>query len=114
MLLYDTRDESEQTYIAKFIELASVHGIAINYAIDRAALDLGLHLTVPIRPSIKGVTGSRVWFQFKGKSENSFTRKEFDASSTISQSVGIEHLRQWYRYGEAVYLTVLINAKYYN
>lgn len=110
MLDYDTRDESEQIYIGKFTALAAAHGIPITYTTDRAALDIGLHLTVRKTDKMKGVTGSRVWFQFKGQATETLSLEKYENADAISQSVKIEHLRQWYRYGEPVYLVVYVEA----
>ena len=110
MLRYDIRDESEQVYLAKFTEQAAAHGIAINYALDRAALDLGVHLTAPMSSKMKGVTAYRVWFQFKGKATESLTSEALEKKDSISQSVEVEHLRQWYRYSEAVYVVVYVGS----
>jgi hypothetical protein len=112
MLILDTRDEGEQIYLAAFMQMASKHGVSIRYSLDRAALDLGLHLTAPFEPGKKSVTSSRVWFQFKGigQGKNGLSKEKFDEITDISQSVKIEHLRQWYRYAEPVYLTVYVEA----
>lgn len=110
MLDYDTRDESEQIYLGKFVALAAAHGIPITYTTDRAALDIGLHLTVRKTDKMKGVTGSRVWFQFKGQATETLSLEKYGRANTISQAVKIEHLRQWYRYGEPVYLVVYVEA----
>lgn len=112
MLIFDTRDEGEQIYLAAFMQMAGKYGVGIKYSLDRAALDLGLHLTAPLAPGKKGVTGSRVWFQFKGigQGKNGLSKEKFDRITHISQSVKLEHLRQWYRYAEPVYLTVYVEA----
>lgn len=111
-LIYDQRDEREQIYTEKFLSLAASHGISIKYTIDRAALDAGLHLTAPLDSSLKSVTDKRVWFQFKGKEDSAggLTKEKFDQTGNISQSVKVEHLRQWYRYAEPVYLAVYVQA----
>jgi hypothetical protein len=55
------QDEFEDEDEAKFRALAASRGVAIEYSRDRAAIDLGLHL------SVRGiVTDTRVCFQFKG------------------------------------------------
>lgn len=113
MLDFDTRDESEQLYTAKFLVLSAKHGIGIRYALDRGALDLGLHLTMPINPKKKGVTAKRIWFQFKGidSGANGISKEKFDKITEIPLGgIKIEHLRQWYRYAEPVYLTVYLEA----
>jgi hypothetical protein len=111
-IIFDHRDESEQIYTAKFLSSANRHGIAIRYETDRAVLDLGLHLTAPLDPRSKSVTGSRVWFQLKGKEDgpNGLTKQQFDQKVAMPQAVKIEHLRQWFRYAEPVYLTVYVAA----
>ncbi len=111
-IVFDRRDESEQIYTAKFLSLATRHGVIIRYETDRAALDIGLHLTAPLDSRSKRVTSSRVWFQFKGKedSPNGLTKEQFSQKPAIPQSVKIEHLRQWFRYAEPVYLTVYVEA----
>lgn len=111
-LKFDIKDENELVYTDKFLSAAHRHGISIRYTTDRAALDLGLHLTVPLNDRFKGVTCSRVWFQFKGieAGKNGISKEKFDAISEIPQSVKVEHLRQWCRYAEPVYLTVYLHA----
>src|SRR5947209_10811861 len=111
-LLFDRRDESELVYTDKFLSIAHKHGISVRYATDRAALDLGLHLTVPLNDRFKAVTSTRVWFQFKGidAGRNGISKERFDEITDIPQSVKIEHLRQWCRYSEPVYLTVYVHA----
>jgi hypothetical protein len=108
----DRRNKFERKYTKKFEERAAEHGIGVEYEEDRAALDYGLHLTVPgdDGDSLEGVTNTRVWFQFKGQGRKTLTREQFDGGSDIAESVEIEHLRQWYRYPEPVYLTVYVEA----
>ena len=54
-------DGFEDEYEAEFRRLAARRGIIVEYRRDRAAIDLGLHLSVG-----GAVTDTRVWFQFKG------------------------------------------------
>lgn len=109
---FDRKEESEQVYTAKFLSLANRHGIPVRYETDRAKLDLGLHLTAPLDSRFKSVTANRVWFQFKGKQDgpNGLTKEKFNKAAHISQAVEVEHLRQWVRYAEPVYLTVYVEA----
>jgi hypothetical protein len=108
----DKRNKFERKYTKKFEERAAEHGIGLEYEEDRAALDYGLHLTVPgdDGDSLEGVTSTRVWFQFKGQGRTTLTREAFDSSDDIAVSVEIDHLRQWYRYSEPVYLTIYVEA----
>jgi hypothetical protein len=109
---FDRKEESEQIYTAKFLSLANRHGIPVRYETDRAKLDLGLHLTAPLDSRFKSITANRVWFQFKSKQDgpNGLTKEKFDKAAHISQAVGVEDLRQWFRYAEPVYLTVYVEA----
>ncbi|MDT4896710.1 MAG: hypothetical protein QOH25_1787 [Acidobacteriota bacterium] len=108
----DKRNKFERMYTKKFEGLAAEHGIGIEYDEDRAALDYGLHLTITDEKDnpLEGVTSTRVWFQFKGKSLKTLTLERFNKSVEISEQVEIDHLRQWYRYAEPVYLTIYIEA----
>lgn len=106
----DNRNKFEREYIKKFESKAARYGIGVEYEEDRAALDWGLHLTIPGNSSFETVTPMRVWFQFKGQSLKTLTREEFDESSHITESIKIDHLRQWYRYAEPVYLAVYVEA----
>lgn len=102
-------DTFERGYRAKFQVLAAAHGLRIDYEQDLAALDQGLHL-VRSTPAGERVTDTRIWFQFKGIMESTLSLSEFQAASSISISVAIEHLRQWYRSPEPVYLVVYVQA----
>jgi len=108
-LTNDKRNRFERIYTKKFEEIAAAYGIGIDYEEDRAALDFGLHLTIP-GATFEGVTATRVWFQFKGQSTATLTIAKFDKKDDISQQVEIEHLRQWYRYAEPVYLVVYLEC----
>lgn len=105
----DNRIRFERIYRKKFEDIAAEYGIGIVYEEDRAALDFGLHLTIP-DVTFEGVTGTRVWFQFKGQNSKTLPREKFEAKDDISQQVEIEHLRQWYRYAEPVYLVVYVES----
>lgn len=94
-LINDNRNRFERIYRKKFEEIAAEYGIGIGYEEDRAALDFGLHLTIP-GTTFEGVTATRVWFQFKGQSAETLATKKFDKKDYFSQQVEIEHLRQWY------------------
>jgi hypothetical protein len=54
-LIYDLKDQREQIYTDKFLSLADSHGISIRYTTDRAALDIGLHLTAPLDTRFRDV-----------------------------------------------------------
>lgn len=105
----DNRSRFERIYRKKFENIAAEYGIGITYEEDRAGLDFGLHLTIP-GATFEGVMATRVWFQFKGQNSKTLPREKFEATDDISQQVEIEHLRQWYRYAEPVYLAVYVES----
>jgi len=59
------QDEFEGLYTEKFRGLARPFGEFIKYERDRAAIDLGLHLTERTA-RFRTVSNTRVWFQLKG------------------------------------------------
>lgn len=106
-LTNDKRNRFERIYTKKFEEIAAAYGIGIDYEGDRAALDFGLHLTIP-GSKFEGVTARRV--SIKGQSTGTLATEKFDKKDDFSQQVEIEHLRQWYRYAEPVYLVVYLEC----
>src|SRR5436309_2594320 len=106
----DNRNKFEREYLKKFESKAARYGIGVEYEEDRAALDWGLHLTMPGGDSFESVTPTRVWFQFKGQSVKTLTLEEFDENDHITESVKIDHLRQWCRYAEPVYFAIYVEA----
>src|SRR5947209_3650514 len=102
-------DKFEKIYKAKFASMAANYGLRVDYEMDRAAIDLGLHLTEP-KGAGETVTDTRVWFQFKGKMQASLSREQFESAEHVALSLEMAHLRQWYRSPEPVYLTVYIES----
>ena len=98
-------DGFEDEYEGEFRTLAARRGVVIEYRRDRAAIDLGLHL------SVGGVvTDTRIWFQFKGIHTQTLGLEEFQKASDVALDLDIEHLRQWYRSPEPVYLVVHVES----
>src|SRR5215210_6349552 len=83
-----THDDFEGAYTEKFRVLARPYGEFIQYERDRAAIDIGLHLTEIADDAVrekfkkvsKTVTNTRVWFQLKGVRESRLSFEEFTAS----------------------------------
>lgn len=110
MLVVGKTDAFEQNYMAKFEQLASRHGVFVKYERDRAARDIGLHLTKDLKSGKKQVTNSLVWFQMKGVMATTLTKQAFEASKGVSLSMDIEHLRHWFLDKEPTHLIVYVES----
>lgn len=109
-LKVDKKGKFEERYVNAFEARARQRGILLTYDRDQAAIDRGLHLTAEIDDYYEGVTNTRVWFQFKGQGEKTTSREKFDAATHVAVSVEIDHLRQWYKDSDPVYLVVYVEA----
>lgn len=110
MLIVGKTDAFEQGYMAKFELLAAEHGVFVKYERDRAARDIGLHLTKSTKSGEKQVTNSLVWFQMKGVMATTLTKEQFESAGTVSLSMDIEHLRHWFLDNEPTHLVVYIES----
>lgn len=99
------QDDFEDLYTAKFRVAASQHGVVIKYERDRAAIDLGLHLTAD-----QTMSDGRVWFQLKGVHAETLSAEAFASRDSVRVHLEIEHVRAWYRSGEPVYLIVYVES----
>jgi len=110
MLLVGQTDAFEQNYMAKFEQLASNHGVFVKYERDRAARDIGLHLTKDMKSGKKQVTNALVWFQMKGIMASTLSRQQIEVDNTVRLSLNIEHLRHWYLDKEPTHLVVYVES----
>ncbi|MDO8502760.1 MAG: hypothetical protein Q7S20_13035 [Gemmatimonadaceae bacterium] len=78
-----SQDAFERRYMAAFEALAAQHGIVVKYQRDRAARDIGLHLTKPDREGAETLTSSLVWFQMKGITAAVLTKETFASSNYV-------------------------------
>lgn len=104
-------DRFERLYIAQLKALLSSGGVPVTYDQDRAAIDTGLHLFVEGADNDYLATHARVWFQAKGKRTTTLSSAQFDAASSLSTSVEVDHLRYWYAAPEPVYLAVFVESQ---
>ena len=90
-------DEFESLYMAKFRQLAAPYGVFVEYALDRAGRDIGLHLTQPIASS-RGriVTPALIWFQMKGIMKQTLSIEDYKSIEEVSIVLEVAHLRFWY------------------
>lgn len=110
MLVVGKTDAFEQDYMAKFEQLATQHGVFVKYERDRAARDIGLHLTKDMKSGKKQVTNSLVWFQMKGLMATTLTKDQFESAKSVSLSMDIEHLRHWFLDEEPTHLVVYVES----
>ncbi|MCP1489394.1 hypothetical protein J3D48_005707 [Pseudomonas fluorescens] len=110
MLVIGKTDAFEQNYMAKFEQLATDHGVFVKYESDRAARDIGLHLTKDLKSGKKQVTNSLIWFQMKGVMATTLTLEAFKAAKSVSLSMDVEHLRHWFLDGEPTHLIVYVES----
>jgi hypothetical protein len=102
-------DEFEQFYTERFRTLASPHGVFIKYERDRAALDIGLHLTSAAGAQ-RRVSLTRIWFQLRGVQKSTFSAEEYDRVSSVKLRVNLADLKFWFASPEPVYLTHYVEA----
>jgi hypothetical protein len=59
-------DAFERNYTQRFRSLCAPYGEIVLYERDRAARDIGLHLTREISDGVQTVSSAFCWFQLKG------------------------------------------------
>lgn len=110
MLVVGKTDSFEQGYMAKFELLATQHGVFVKYEKDRAARDVGLHLTKELKSGQRQVTNSLVWFQMKGVMATTLSKEKFAEDGGVSLSMDVEHLRHWFLDKEPTHLVVYVES----
>ena len=103
-------DEFEGLYTEKFRSLARPFGEFIKYERDRAAIDVGIHLTEKTNRRFRSVSNTRTWFQLKGIRATTLGLPEFEGRSDVALDLDIDDLRFWYASPEAVYLAVYVES----
>ncbi|MGO4489979.1 DUF4365 domain-containing protein [Microbacterium sp. 2RAF4] len=103
-------DVLEQSYMAKLRSILTKEGVLVEYPVDRAVIDVGIHLWIDVEGK-KEVIGPRVWFQAKGFHDTTVTKDDYDAAETITTpSLELDHVRAWYNAPEPVYLALYVEA----
>ena len=110
MLIIGKTDQFEQKYMTKFEQLATDYGFFVKYERDRAARDIGLHLTKDLSSGKKLVINRIVWFQMKGVMKKTLPAEKFEKEHNVSLSLEVEHLRHWFLENEPTHLVVYVEA----
>lgn len=104
-------DDFENRYMGRFREIAAPYGVFVEYALDRAGRDIGLHLTQPsVSGSGKIVTPALIWFQMKGIMRNTLPIDAYENSDESSVVLEVSHLRFWYMNIQPTYLAVYVEC----
>jgi len=107
-------DLLERHYIYKFRALIEPFGEFIKYEYDRAAVDLGLHLTEPSTTKegkgIENVSNTRVWFQLKGFHATTLSREQYEKKEFVSYPIRLDQVKFWYASPEPIYFTIYIES----
>lgn len=104
-------DVFEQQYMYELKMLLAARGVVLNYGIDRAAIDVGVHLWIEAEDGSRDVSGPRVWMQAKGYHAETLTVEALAAAESISShSVSMNHVRFWYNAPEPVYLVEYVES----
>ena len=101
MALVGKTDSFERLYMEKFRVFAAAFGEFVNYEHDRAARDIGLHLTQQLASGQERVSSSLCWFQMKGV---------MDGLSAISIRLQVSHLKFWFLQPMPTYLVVYVEC----
>lgn len=99
----------EDEYTDLFVHRFRRRGVAVKYERDRAARDLGIHLTAPGSLDLSDV---RVWFQLKGLHSETFSADQLARAATVPVKLDMEDIKKWYAAPEAVYIVVYLEARH--
>jgi hypothetical protein len=105
-------DEFERLYTEKFRSLVSEFGLFVQYERDRAALDIGLHLTAQTGEQ-RRVSHTRIWFQLKGIHKETLPLENYQRYTGVGipiRGIQLDHLKFWFASPEPIYLAVYIEA----
>ena len=102
-------DVFEGVYKEKFRTLVRVFGEFVQYERDRAAVDIGLHLTKS-NGMQRRVSHTRIWFQLKGIHKETLSMEDYRSAKNIPVSVQLHHLKFWFASPEPIYLAVYVEV----
>ena len=104
-------DTFEQRYVQRFRDRFGEFGLFLNYEMDRAARDIGLHLTRKAADGGQLVSSVVCWFQLKGIMKSTLSAEQFAKSRDVSLSLEVSHLRCWFLLPTPTYLTVYVESE---
>lgn len=103
-------DQFEQNYMAKLRLYLTEVGVLVEYPLDRAAIDVGVHLWVDSEGQDE-VVGARIWFQAKGFHSTTIPTDVYEAAEAITTPpLPIDQVSYWYSAPEPVYLVLFVES----
>ena len=103
-------DVLERKYMGLFRALASGFGEFVEYERDKAARDIGLHLTTPRKDGSVRVSPALVWFQMKGIHRSTLDAATAQKQGHVAINLKVEHLRLWRLLPDTTYLAIYVEA----
>jgi hypothetical protein len=97
----------EDHYTDAFKSRFRGRGIGVAYDRDRAARDVGIHLTAPGSLELSDV---RVWFQLKGIHRERYDAATLRSMASVPIVLSADDVKKWYAAPEAVYIVVYLEA----
>lgn len=110
MLKIGAMDRFEREYTQKFRTFCAQFGEFVTYERDRAARDIGLHLTHKLRSGRERLSSALCWFQLKGITKDRLPEAAFNRSATIGIPLKVRHLRYWYLQPMPTYLALYVES----
>lgn len=103
-------DKFERQYKELFRQKFSSRGEVVEYENDRAARDIGIHLTKPSLSGGEDFTSALCWFQLKGIMASTLSSLEIRDLEDIPYQLDVAHLRYWYMQPVPTYLALYLEA----
>lgn len=103
-------DAFEREYTGKFRSFAAEFGEFVSYERDRAARDIGLHLTEKTQTGSERMSSSLCWFQLKGIQKTTLTKDDLRGKETVGISLRVDHLVFWYQLPTPTYIVLYLEC----
>jgi hypothetical protein len=97
----------EDGYTDAFVGRFHGRGVEVKYKRDRAARDVGFHLTAPGSLELSNV---KVWFQLKGIHRETLNAEKLGSMTKVAVSLDVDDIKKWYAAPEAVYVVIYLEA----
>src|SRR5439155_12219319 len=110
MTIVGSTDAFERRYTAEFKSRTAPFGEFVYYERDRAARDLGVHLTRPAASGAETMSPSLCWFQLKGVQATTLPKAEAEKASDFPLTLSVEHLRFWYLQPDPTWLAYYVES----
>ena len=110
MLVVGKTDSFERKYMGKFRSFAAEFGEIVSYERDRAAWDIGIHLTHRLSSGQERLSAALCWFQMKGIMDSTLSVRQYENAREISTRIKVKHLKHWYLQPMPTYLAIYVEC----